>query len=66
MYLEETIYLQLEDIINTINNKSTKFVEQNISFSFDQRTRKIFSSNNKIRRFISTLVPEWVLGQAQN
>ncbi len=66
IYLEETIYLDLIRVIDEINRKSTKFIDQYISFSFDLKSGKILAKNTKNPRLEHSLVPHWVLYQKES
>lgn len=61
IYLEETIYLDLIRVISDINRKSTKFIDQYITFCFDPHTGRVLAKNTKNPRLEHTLVPQWVL-----
>lgn len=65
LYLEEQIYLQLENIIARISDRSTKFVDQYLRFYFDMKAKNIIMQNYRNPRLELSLVPNWVFDNRQ-
>ena len=61
IYMEETLYLELPNLIQEIAQKSTRFVEQYVAFGFEANTKQIVIRKLKVQRFENNLVPIWVL-----